>query len=59
MANIQHREFNLNFYPSRNNNNIPRLFSSLRWGSHANRILTIVTELTIEMMNLVGPVMAS
>ena len=41
------------------NNNIPRLYPSLRWGSHAKGILTIFNELTIEMMNSVGPVMAS
>ena len=29
------------------------------WGSHAYGILTIFTELTIEMMNSVGPVIAS
>ena len=40
------------------NNNIPRLFPSLRWGTHALGILTFFTELTIEM-NSVGPVMAS
>ena len=42
-----------------NNNNIPRLFPSLRRGSHAKGILTIFTQLTIEMMNSVGSVMAS
>ena len=41
-----------------NNNNIPRLFPSLKWGSDAYGILTIFTEL-IEMTKSVGPVMAS
>ena len=39
--------------------NRQRLFPSLRWGSRAKGILSIFTELTIEMMNSVGPVMAS
>ena len=41
------------------NNNNQRLFRSLRSGRHALDILTIFTELTIEMMNSVGLVMAS
>ena len=40
------------------NNNWPRFFPPSRRGSHAQGILTIFTELTIEM-NSVGPVMAS
>ena len=39
--------------------NIPRLLPSLSYGSQATGILTIFTELPIEMMNSVGPAMAS
>ena len=39
--------------------NIQRFFPSFRRCCHAWGILTIFTELTIEMMNLVGPVMSS
>ena len=34
-------------------------FPPSRWGSHVQGILTIFTEVTIKMMNLVSPVMAS